>query len=96
MKSETAEHLNKTENAIWEAKKLLAKHGYPDTLRTVVVIGFMDQMIEHHESMLLLVRNNKVGSAFVLARKPSRGLQSSRGSDLHVWTCKRSFLIWVT
>jgi len=68
VKPETTEHLNKTENAIREAKKLLAKHGYPDTPRTVIVIGFMDQMIEHHESMLLLVRNNKVGSSFVLAR----------------------------
>jgi hypothetical protein len=68
MKPETTEHLNKVERAIQKAKRLLANHGYPDTLRTVVVIGFIDQMIEHHESMLLLVRNGKIGSAFVLAR----------------------------
>jgi hypothetical protein len=33
-----------------------------------MVIAFIDQMIEHHESMLLLIRNGKVGSAFSLAR----------------------------
>jgi Family of unknown function (DUF6988) len=68
MKPETSEHLNKVEGAIREAKRLLAQHGYPDTLRTVVVIGFIDQMIEHHDSTLVLLRNGKVGSAFVLAR----------------------------
>jgi hypothetical protein len=37
-------------------------------LRTLIVIGFIDQMIEHHRAMLLLVRNGKVGSAFAMAR----------------------------
>jgi hypothetical protein len=68
MKPETTEHLNKVEAAIREGKGLLAKYGYPDDLRTVIVIGFVDQMIEHHEAMLLLVRKGKVGSAFSLAR----------------------------
>ena len=32
------------------------------------MIGFIDQMIEHHDAMLLLIRSGKVGSAFALAR----------------------------
>ena len=68
MTPETTEHLNKVEAAIREAKRLLARHGYPCDLRTVIVIGFIDQMVEHHEAMLLLLRNGKVGSASALAR----------------------------
>ena len=68
MTKETLEHLNKVEKVIGEAKRLLSRHGYPDTLRTVILAGCLDQMIEHQEAMLLLMRNGKVGSAFALAR----------------------------
>jgi len=68
MTKATSDHLEKVEEAIRAAKMLLSRNGYPDNLRTVVVIGFLDQMVEHHEAMLSLVRNGKVGSAFALAR----------------------------
>src|SRR5215475_3207770 len=47
---------------------MLSAHHYPDDLRTVLVAGLIDIVIEHHESMLLLIRNGKAGSAFALAR----------------------------
>jgi hypothetical protein len=56
MTPETREHLQHCEAAIQEAKRLLAIHGYPDDLRTVMVIGFITQLVEHHEAMLLLIR----------------------------------------
>jgi hypothetical protein len=68
MKTETDEHLKRLERAIDEAKGLLIRHQYKDDLRTVLVIGFIDQMIEHLEAVLLLVRSGKVGSAFALVR----------------------------
>lgn len=68
MTPETIEHLNRVEGAIDKAKEILSRHGYPSDLRTVIVAGSIDQMIEHHESMLLLIRKGKVGSAFALAR----------------------------
>ena len=68
MTKETLEHLNKVEKVMEEAKRLLSRHGYPDKLRTVILAGCIDQMIEHHEAMLLLIRNGKVGSAFALSR----------------------------
>lgn len=58
----------RTEEVIRQAKGMLARHRYPMDLRTLIVIGFIDQMIEHHRAMLLLVRNGKVGSAFAMAR----------------------------
>jgi hypothetical protein len=74
MTPEALGHLNQVEAAVQEAKRLLARHGYLDDRRTVIVIGFIDQIIEHHESMLLLLRNGKTGSAFALARSVVEGM----------------------
>ncbi len=68
MTPEINQHLNKVEAVIEKAKEVLGRHGYPGDLRTVIVAGNIDQMIEHHEAMLSLIRNAKVGSAFALAR----------------------------
>jgi hypothetical protein len=74
MSPETIEHLNQVEAAVREAKRLLAMHGYPHDLRTVLVIGFITQIIEHHDAMLLLIRGEKVGAAFALARSLVEGM----------------------
>jgi len=68
MKPATEEHFKRLERAIDEAKALLNRYPYVDHLRTVLVIGFIDQMIEHLAAVLLLIRNGKVGSAFALVR----------------------------
>jgi len=68
MKTETEEHLKKVEGAVAQANHILAQHDYPDNSRTVIVIGLLATMIEHHRAMLLLIRNARVGSAFTLAR----------------------------
>ena len=68
MRPETEEHLQKVESAAAQANHILAQHDYPDNSRTVIVIGLLATMIEHHRAMLLLIRNGRVGSAFALAR----------------------------
>src|SRR5439155_2971804 len=68
MNPEVEKHLQQVEQAINKAKELLSRQKYPDDLRTLIVAGFIDQMIEHHEAMLVLIRAGKVGSAFALAR----------------------------
>jgi hypothetical protein len=72
--AETIEHLNHLQGVVQEVKQFLANHRYPDDLRTVIVIGFTTQIIEHLESMLLLIRGEKVGSAFALARSVVEGM----------------------
>jgi hypothetical protein len=62
------EHLIRCEHAIQTAKPILGKHGFPDDYRTVTVIGFISVLIEHQESLLLLIMHDKAGSAFALAR----------------------------
>jgi Family of unknown function (DUF6988) len=74
MEAATIALLAKTEEVIKQAKNILARHRYPMDLRTLMVIGFIDQMIEHHEAMLLLMRGNKVGSTFTLARSVVEGM----------------------
>jgi len=61
-------HFQQLEHAVNRAKEMLSSHQYPDGLRTVIVAGFIDLTIEHHEAMLLLIRHAKIGSAFALAR----------------------------
>lgn len=68
IKFETEEHLKKVEVAVAEANHILAQHTYPDDSKTVMVIGLLSAMIEHHRAMLLLIRAGRVGSAFALAR----------------------------
>src|SRR5512142_3056772 len=68
MTPENRETIHRVEGAIHRAKRILGRHEYPDDLRTVLVIGFIDQMVEHHEAIVLLLRSEKIGSAFALAR----------------------------
>jgi hypothetical protein len=62
------EHLMRCEKAVQSTKPILAKYGFPDDHRTVTVIGFISVIIEHQESVLLLVMHNDVGSASALVR----------------------------
>jgi len=68
MTNELKEHLIRCEKAVQYAKPILGKHGFPDDYRTVTVIGFISVLIEHQESVLLLIMHDKAGSAFALAR----------------------------
>jgi hypothetical protein len=68
MTPETTLHLNTVEGVIVKAKAILGRHSYPDDLRSVVVMGTLTQIIEHHEAVLLSIRNDKMGSAFALVR----------------------------
>jgi hypothetical protein len=61
-------HLVRCEKAMQSAKPILGKHAFNDEYRTKTVIGFISMLIEHQESVLLLVMHEKTGSAFALAR----------------------------
>ncbi len=55
------------------AKPILGKHGFPDDYRTVTVIGLISVLVEHQESVLLLVVHEKAGSASALVRPVVEG-----------------------
>ena len=68
MKRETIDHLKKVESVVAQANSILAQHTYPDDTRTVMVVGLLSTMIEHHRSMMELIGKGFVGSSFALAR----------------------------
>jgi hypothetical protein len=68
VENKTVEYLNKVEQTIEKVKPPLCRHQYPDNSRTVILVGTIDQMLEHHSAILRLIRDGKVGSAFALAR----------------------------
>jgi hypothetical protein len=48
--------------------ELLARRPYPTDTKTVLVIGYIDTALEHHESIWHLIERKNIGSAFALAR----------------------------
>jgi hypothetical protein len=68
MTEKIKEHLILCEKAVQSAKPILGKHGFPTDNRTLTVIGFISILIEHQESVLLLVMHNYAGSASALFR----------------------------
>ena len=67
------EHLIRCEKAMQSAKPILGRYGFPDDYRTVTVIGFISTLVEHQESVLLLVMHEKAGSASALVRPVVEG-----------------------
>src|ERR1700722_907488 len=82
MTNELNEHLKRCENAIQSPKPILGKHAFPDDYRIVTVIGFISVLIEHQESVLLLIMQGMSGSAFALARPIVEG--AYRGAWLNL------------
>lgn len=68
MTNKLKEHLIRCEKAMQSAKPILGKHHFPADHRSVTVIGFISVLIEHQESVLLLVMHEKAGSAAALVR----------------------------
>ncbi|HEY3770866.1 MAG TPA: hypothetical protein VGN44_19490 [Candidatus Angelobacter sp.] len=73
MTNELKEHLVRCEKAMQAAKPIIARHQFQDDSRTVTVIGFISVLIEHQESVLLLVMHDKAGSASALVRPVVEG-----------------------
>jgi hypothetical protein len=68
MTNELKEHLIRCEKAMQSAKPILGEHSFLDDYRTTTVIGFISVLVEHQESILLLVMHDKRGSAATLIR----------------------------
>jgi len=66
-------HLIRCEKAMQSTKPILRKHGFPTDNRTLTVIGFISWLVEHQESILLLVMHEKPGSASALFRPVVEG-----------------------
>jgi hypothetical protein len=68
MKAELAHHLNKVGATVAEAERIVELHKYPDDPRTVLVRGMLATIVQHHRSILLLIKSGVDNSAYALAR----------------------------
>jgi hypothetical protein len=74
VKVETEEHLLAAEAAIQSAKSILERHKYAGTVQTYVSLGFISQLLEHHDAALLLIKHEMLGTAFSLTRAVVEGM----------------------
>src|SRR5262252_7403426 len=74
MKLELATHLDKVRDTVSEVNNVISSHKYPEDRRTVLVMGLLFTIIQHHRSILLLIKSvGTVGSSWALARDVLRG-----------------------
>jgi hypothetical protein len=74
MNAELLKHLDKTIDTVSEVDRVISEHQYPDDRRTLLVMGLLSTIIQHHRSILLLIKSTgTVGSSWALARDVVRG-----------------------
>lgn len=57
MKLELARHLDKVRDTVTEVDRIISLHKYPSDRRTVLVMGLLYTIIQHHQSMLHLIKS---------------------------------------
>ncbi|MFZ0736918.1 MAG: hypothetical protein WBL70_05500 [Candidatus Acidiferrales bacterium] len=68
MSPELDAELKSSEETVLKVKRVLNRDKTSDDERSTVVAALIDQAIEHHAAILLLLRSRLVGSAFALTR----------------------------
>ena len=75
MKPELVEHLDKARDTVSEVERIVSSHRYPSDTRTVMVMGLLSTIIQHHRGMLLLIKSANVGSSYALTRDIVKGMR---------------------
>jgi len=76
MKRELTKHLDKIRDTVAEVDRIVSSHRYPSDRRTVVVMGLLSTIIQHHRSILLLIKSGGTfASSCALARDIVKGLR---------------------
>ena len=74
MKLELTKHLDKVRDTVTEVDRTVSSHKYPSDRRTVMVMGLLSTIIQHHRSMLHLIKSaGTAGSSWALARDILKG-----------------------
>ena len=68
MNSELVRHLDKARDTVAEVDRIVSLHSYPSDARTVIVRGLLGLIMQHHRSILQLLKSAAVDSAYALAR----------------------------
>ena len=68
MKLELVKHLDNVRDTVTEVDRIVSSHRYPSDTRTVMVMGLLSTMIQHHRGILQLIKSANVGSSYALTR----------------------------
>ena len=74
MRPELSRHLAKAVATTQEVQRIVDFYKYLDDPRTVLVRGLLAMIIQHHRSVLLLIKRGIVYSAYALARDAIQAL----------------------
>src|SRR5215471_8329814 len=75
MKSELTEHFDKVRSTASEVDRVISLHSYPNDVATVMVRGLLAALLEHHRSILQLLKSGAVNSSYALARDIVTGMR---------------------
>jgi hypothetical protein len=75
MKPELARHLDKARDTISEVDRIVSSHRYLNDKRTVLVVGLLGTIIQHHRGALQLIKSGIVVSSYALARDIVTGMR---------------------
>jgi hypothetical protein len=74
MDRELTKHLDKVRDTVIEVRRIVSLHKYPSDRRTVMVMGLLYTTIQHHRSMLHLIKfAGAAGSSWPLATAILKG-----------------------
>ena len=68
MEPEILSIIDKGRNLKLQIRKMVIKHDYPKGNKNLILLGYHSIMVEHHDSIHLLIQNKLYGSAFALVR----------------------------
>ena len=74
MKLELPKHLDQVRDTVTEVDRVVSSHKYPGDRRAVMVMGLLSTIMQHHRSMLQLIKSvGTAGSSWALARDILKG-----------------------
>jgi hypothetical protein len=70
MKLELTKHLDKVRDTVTEVDRIVSSHKYLSDRRTVMVMGLLSTIIQHHRSMLHLIKSaGTAGSSWRMVKE---------------------------
>jgi hypothetical protein len=75
MNPELVQHLHKARDTVNQVDRIVSSRRYPSDTRTVMVMGLLSTIIQHHRGMLELIRSANFGSSYALTRDIVKGMR---------------------
>jgi len=68
-------HLDQVRDTVAEVDRIISSQTYPNDPRAVMLRGLLSTIIQHHRSLLVLIKSGAVASSYALTRDIIKGLR---------------------